>query len=792
MRRWIASVTSLCVACVQTPVRGGPHEEGVAAGRAANPTVRSQITQPQAASVVPGYTSTPPEAALYGRPNLAGQANARLADCAARPTDPVCQAQHTAVTSANTPRPPVSPYDADVAAARRIGANPSSVLGGLGTYYSGCTTTDVSMPATTQDRVCQRYVGVGNLTCSNTLTVAIDRATNCTPGDWFAHAELGSTGLDAQCRVDEPPTAQHFRVTQNGVPLAFFDVDMTAPIAAPRLAAVLGVVPSSSGRLITSGVWITNATCEATRCTLSAVVAPDIVESCTGGGESLSCISAPTFIQTLAPCPAGTQQGDYLQTVVCTGDSCTSSGSLDGTRCYAPDAAGPYFGTDITGTFPGTTWQLASTRAVTGWSTNPAAAALPTLALSYARPATTATQTDRLDDKCPALAAGGRCAEVSAPRCVDGPSTKVIDGVAVTRDCWQTERTLSCGAEALDQCAPLAATGCTAIASSCRQTNPASGTCERFEDTYRCAVPAQTVTTASNCPSNWFCLGTSCFDIAHAGDPDFARSMSMLEAARESGVYLDTDRLQVFRGEADRCRDRLLKNCCYSDGAGAAMTNQSFFGVGSRLVYDVLMNAEDRQFVLQGMSALLTSAGFSGSFTTYGVTVTINGAALPAGSAVLYSGDSVVVAFDPWALAISVVLYVALTMASCNQEEGRLAMKQGAGLCREVGTWCSACIRVLGVCVSCTEHTTSKCCFNSKLSRIVNEQGRTQIGKGWGNAQNPDCSGFTVPELQRLDFSAMDLSEFYASLVPTLPNPAALQTNNAARAPACYYGQGKC
>jgi len=71
-------------------------------------------------------------------------------------------------------------------------------------------------------------------------------------------------------------------------------------------------------------------------------------------------------------------------------------------------------------------------------------------------------------------------------------------------------------------------------------------------------------------------------------------------------------------------------------------------------------------------------------------------------------------------------------------------------------------------------------------------QGRAQIGKGWGGAQNADCSGFTVAQLQTLNFAAMDLSEFYASLVPTLPNVNALQAGSASRVPTCYYGQGKC
>jgi conjugal transfer mating pair stabilization protein TraN len=78
------------------------------------------------------------------------------------------------------------------------------------------------------------------------------------------------------------------------------------------------------------------------------------------------------------------------------------------------------------------------------------------------------------------------------------------------------------------------------------------------------------------------------------------------------------------------------------------------------------------------------------------------------------------------------------------------------------------------------------------LARIVNEQGRVQIARGWGDAKNPDCSGFTVAQLQTLNFAAMDFTEFYASLVPSRPDLGALQSNNSSRIPACYYGQGRC
>lgn len=98
----------------------------------------------------------------------------------------------------------------------------------------------------------------------------------------------------------------------------------------------------------------------------------------------------------------------------------------------------------------------------------------------------------------------------------------------------------------------------------------------------------------------------------------------------------------------------------------------------------------------------------------------------------------------------------------------------------------------LGKCVSCITHTTTKCCFNSVLARIINEQGRLQVAKWWGTAEAPDCSGFTIAQLQSLNFAQMDLTEFYASIVPNLPSAGAMQGGAVGRASNCYYGEGRC
>ena len=56
------------------------------------------------------------------------------------------------------------------------------------------------------------------------------------------------------------------------------------------------------------------------------------------------------------------------------------------------------------------------------------------------------------------------------------------------------------------------------------------------------------------------------------------------------------------------------------------------------------------------------------------------------------------------------------------------------------------------------------CCFGSKLARIFHEQGRPQVGRGWGDAKNPDCGALSVDEISRMDFSSMNFSEIFADV----------------------------
>ncbi|MFN7096899.1 MAG: conjugal transfer protein TraN [Gammaproteobacteria bacterium] len=106
-------------------------------------------------------------------------------------------------------------------------------------------------------------------------------------------------------------------------------------------------------------------------------------------------------------------------------------------------------------------------------------------------------------------------------------------------------------------------------------------------------------------------------------------------------------------------------------------------------------------------------------------------------------------------------------LAGCNQEENTLWTDKGNDLCHYVGEYCSD--KTLGI---CNEHKKSYCCFESILAKVIQEQGRTQLGWSFGKADSSDCAGFTPQQLQKIDFSKINFSEFYNSLQAELHIPA--------------------
>ena len=106
-------------------------------------------------------------------------------------------------------------------------------------------------------------------------------------------------------------------------------------------------------------------------------------------------------------------------------------------------------------------------------------------------------------------------------------------------------------------------------------------------------------------------------------------------------------------------------------------------------------------------------------------------------------------------------LVMSLFMKRCDSQDIETSTFNDSRYCHEVGEYCVKKWPLVG----CVQKARGFCCFNSKLARIIHEQGRPQLagfgpGGGWGQPKNPNCRGFLPEEFQALDFNKIDLSEY--------------------------------
>jgi conjugal transfer mating pair stabilization protein TraN len=204
--------------------------------------------------------------------------------------------------------------------------------------------------------------------------------------------------------------------------------------------------------------------------------------------------------------------------------------------------------------------------------------------------------------------------------------------------------------------------------------------------------------------------------------------------------------IEIFSGRAMRCRPAGLSttfaNCCadkgkiLKDGMGSSVAS-----IGTKIAV--------AKGVFTGMQAAYTA--FKAGAT--------------ASQAASAGANALVIGIDPTSIAVSLAinLMMEFLFAGCDQQDMETAMLQASDMCHEVGSYCAS--SFLGVCL---QKARGHCCFNTKLGRIIQEQGRPQLkafnGNLWGSAKRPMCRGFTPEEFQALDFSRMDLSEYYSDI----------------------------
>lgn len=374
------------------------------------------------------------------------------------------------------------------------------------------------------------------------------------------------------------------------------------------------------------------------------------------------------------------------------------------------------------------------------------------------------------------------------------PATRTFDTVPVTATCWAYTNTFDCLNPATEsdcntnqwgQCSPEG-TG-TGVCIEYDPVNPSSCTTKRYD--YSClSNDTRKVSLSANCAGQVFTddYGTQ-WGAGSLPNQDLPKAVAIMEAGREAGMYMGAD-YRLFTGMDNRCTKKLfgLVNCCTKTGglnleafsnASVAMAAVSTGGkaLASTYTFDALFASDAPQWLVNGFQSLF-GEGYS----------SILAGAMAGDIAVDQLLSSLVP--GPWSIAMMAIQLSGLT--SCPQSEKIVSMKRGGNLCVDLGDYCSKEFKALFFKV-CLERTQTACCFNSKLAKAINVQGKAQLGISMGSAENPNCQGFTVTDFQRLDLSSMDFSEFIEQIQAQAIDTAA--TVGRTDPLKCYYGtNGQC
>lgn len=350
------------------------------------------------------------------------------------------------------------------------------------------------------------------------------------------------------------------------------------------------------------------------------------------------------------------------------------------------------------------------------------------------------------------------------------------------------------------------------------------GTCYVFEEIWDCGHSVDYPTTINtgttyDCPGPVRCMGSECFDNSNVKSGDFAYAVAMLQVAQFAEHDLTCNGegsldCKVFKGEAMECKKALggYVDCCEApEGVSVfdyvrltmsslkmASSIEAFSRTGNYFSPGYWQAAQSG--ISAGASAI-TSGNWAGTMDaashafkqtietgaketiiskfkeqlmkmTYDAMVEVG--AESAANAMFQQGATEG-GMQLSTQAASVVnfigaVYTAYVIAdlmikiiwACEEKEFELGAKKETRQCAYVGSYCAS--KTLG---SCVEKRESYCCFGSVVARIIQEQGRPQLGMNFGAAKTPTCDGITANQMQQIDWSRIDLTEWIGMLSMT-------------------------
>ncbi len=401
--------------------------------------------------------------------------------------------------------------------------------------------------------------------------------------------------------------------------------------------------------------------------------------------------------------------------------------------------------------------------------------------------------------------------------CTKPNETRDIDGLSVTRDCWEYTTIYKCSKESfLDYCKGIDSTiGCEEINSKCLKVNntievdntntdTAENNCDEEIKTYQCGfllnstqysilldseytiIPNNTTTNSlpkcnsSQKESNCTNIGRICTEPAETRTIDgiatykdcwnyknqyvcnagyFYSECEELQNSSECTIK-EEKCLQTDKDNTNFCTYNQQEYICNTD----EYTTPTMLACNSSIYCiegdcENITSEDDTDFA-RAVSYLMAAEEAGKTMDKDDITI-FRGESLSCDKTIMSAKDCCV--DEGWAMDTGLT-------GGCSSGEMALAEKQSERLCHYIGSYCSDEEDLTGTCL---KRTKGYCCFDSKLSRIIHQQGRPQLGIGWGSAESPNCRPFTPNELQSIDFSQIDFSELYEDIYTRIqiPNP---------------------
>jgi conjugal transfer mating pair stabilization protein TraN len=104
--------------------------------------------------------------------------------------------------------------------------------------------------------------------------------------------------------------------------------------------------------------------------------------------------------------------------------------------------------------------------------------------------------------------------------------------------------------------------------------------------------------------------------------------------------------------------------------------------------------------------------------------------------------------------------------AKCMEDERILSDRRQKNLCEKAGT-----SKIKGVAGASFGRKHHFCCFGNILEKVIQKEARKQLGRSFGSGGQTDCSGLSLEDLERVDFSQMDFSEVAAYFLKKIAIP---------------------